>query len=814
LLVEKGYGMKKLIIALTLLVCFDLFAANDVSIKQLTKANHFQDGFIGQIYDKNNNKLYLKITNLESEFIYQSSLPQGLGSNDIGLDRGQLGAVRLVEFNRVGNKVLLQQKNTKYRAVSDNKKESQSVAEAFASAVLWSFAIVENHKDWVLVDASDFILQDIHGVSRKLAKLKQGNYKLEKSRSAIFLPRSKSFPDNTELEATVTFLGNNPGQYVSQATIEPNVISLRMHHSFIRLPKPGYKPRKFHPQSGMWVFNFQDYAQPINQPITQRFIARHRLEKKNPNAAVSEAVEPIIYYLDPGAPEPVKSALIKGAMWWDQAFQAIGYKNAFQVKMLPEDADPLDVRYNVIQWVHRATRGWSYGFGVTDPRTGEIIKGHVTLGSLRVRQDYLIAQGMLSRFESAKPEDDSELMNLALARIRQLSAHEVGHTLGIAHNFAASSFNRASVMDYPHPYFELDADKQSIHARNAYAEGIGVWDKAVIEYGYQRFNHDQEANQLKAVIKRNQQQSMLFISDPDSRRIGDAQPYASLWDNGANAVEELKRMIQVRKVALDNFGKASLHKGRPYSDLQEILMPVYYSHRYQATAAAKWLGGVEYSYSLKQDSAIPVFSHADAKQQQQALQVLVKTMQPEFLSLDQSILSVVAPRAYGYWQSRETPQGNTGKLFDPNALAAAAVQHTLSVILEPTRLARLELQHQSNSDIPNIAEITELFHQALINIKPKAADWGYRSQVIDLIYSNYLNLLHAEGVPLQVKSPILGELLKQRDYLQRMTKKYSSKSQYHGFYRLQLARLQNLSAKQLKRSELIKLPKLPPGSPI
>ncbi len=812
---KKRFIWVPIIGLLNLLALFSLSAvAADIKLSELQKKHPYKPGFVGQIYDRLNNKLYLKIDNLDQPFIYKSSLPQGLGSNDIGLDRGQLSRVRLVEFKRVGNRVLLVQKNTKYRAVSDNPKESQSVEEAFASAVLWAFPIVENNKHSALVDASDFILQDIHGVSRKLARLKQGNYKLDKSRSAIYMPRTKSFPDNTELEASVTFLGNNPGRYVNQAAIDPNVITLRMHHSFIRLPKPGYKPRAFHPQSGMWVFNFQDYAQPINQPITQRFISRHRLAKKNPQAAISEAVEPIIYYLDPGAPEPVKTALIDGAMWWNQAFEAIGYKDAFQVKILPEDADPMDVRYNVIQWVHRATRGWSYGYGVTDPRTGEIIKGHVTLGSLRVRQDYLIAQGMLSKFGKGKAEQDQALMDLALARIRQLSAHEVGHTLGIAHNFAASSYNRASVMDYPHPLFEIDPKTNQLHARNAYAERIGKWDKAVIEYAYQTFEPNQEAEKLAAIIERNQNQSMLFISDPDSRQISDAHPYASLWDNGANAIDELRRMIKVRAIALENFGTASLHEGRPYSDLQEILMPVFYSHRYQTTAAGKWLGGLDYAYSLKNSGKRQAVEFADGKEQQRALEVLLKTLEPEFLRIDSETLKLIAPRAYGYQKSRESPTSIAGKQFDPIAVAAASAQHTLTVLLEPSRLARLELQSQVDSDIPSIAKLTQQLFEKVVERRPNERDWAYQSQLIDLLYSNYLNLLHAEGVSNRIKSAIYAELLKQKEFLKKKSKRSKSGSRYHAFYQFQLSRLQNLSIKSLKSKELIKLPKMPPGSPI
>lgn len=807
---------KSIVIAfLALFVSQIVFAAT--TLKQLTKSHKEHKGFVGYIFDSSQGKLYLKIDNVDSDFLYQTSLPQGLGSSDIGLDRGQLGQTHLAKFEKSGNKLLLIAQNTQYRAVSKNQPERDSVDEAFASSVLWGFPIVESNKKWLLVDASDFILQDIHGVARTLERRKQGGFKLDKSRSAIYLARTKAFPDNTELEARITFTGSKPGKFVQQATTVANVLSLRMHHSFIRLPNNHYTPRTFHPQSGFWSFSYQDYAQPINRPITQRVIPRHRLEKKNSNAKMSEAVEPIIYYLDPGAPEPVKTALIEGAIWWNQAFESIGYRDAFQVKILPSNADPMDIRYNVIQWVHRATRGWSYGSSVIDPRTGEIIKGHVTLGSLRVRQDYLIAQGMLSRFN--KTDDDKEMMNLALARIRQLAAHEVGHTLGLAHNFAASTYGRASVMDYPHPIFKIEnhnnSGKPTITANNPYAENIGVWDKAVIAYGYQNDGSEQALNKI---IVRNEKAGMVFISDPDARKISDAHATASLWDNGKNVVAELQRMIEVRKLALNNFGLNSLHSDRPLSDLQEILIPVYYSHRYQAAAAAKWIGGSHYQYFTKSQietdpkaaGVIPVL----ADEQQKAIATIIKTLSPEFLMINDRLNKLLSPKAYGYSKSRESLQGRTGNLFDRVQLAAASIQHSLSLLLEPSRLERMIQQSSENSAIPSVSNLGDLLHEALWAKNHKGTQRLVSEQAIDLTYSNLLNLTHSDSVGMAVKSRILAVLESEKEYLTKRLKRNKQPSVRLAFLRYQLKRLDNLSTKNVKKTLLIKLPKMPPGSPI
>jgi hypothetical protein len=701
------------------------------TIADKTKSMERMAGYFNIYWDAKAGKIWLEIDKWGTEFLYQSSLPAGIGSNDIGLDRGQLGGTHVVRFERSGNKALLLQANLEYRAVSEDADERRAVRDSFAESALWGFTVAAEEGERALVDATDFFLRDAHGVPAALRKTKQGNYRLDASRCAMYLPRTKNFPLNTEVEATLTFVGEDAGQWVRQVTPEPDAITVREHHSFVQLPAPGYKPRAYDPRSSFFGISYMDYATPISQAIVKRFAARHRLEKKDPNAAVSEAVKPIVYYLDRGAPEPIRSALLEGARWWAQAFEAAGFKDAFRVELMPEGADPMDLRYNVIQWIHRATRGWSYGATVTDPRTGEIIKGHVSLGSLRVRQDYLIAEGLLAPYADGKalPPAQDRALQMALARLRQLAAHEVGHTLGLMHNYSASTVNRSSVMDYPPPLVKLGTNGAP-DVSDAYATGIGEWDKVSITWGYSEFapGTDEHAALGKILID-GYGRGLRYLTDQDARPASSSSSVAHLWDSGANAVNELNRLMNVRAAALRRFGENNIREGAPLAAIEDVLVPIFMLHRYQVEAASKLIGGMDYTFALRGDGQTPTQIVAPAEQRR-ALTAVLATLKPEALSLPESLLKIIPPRPPEYERGREDFKIRTYPAFDALAPAEAAAQHTLQFLFNAERAQRLVEFHARDKANPGLEEVFD----AVLSATWKAPHGtGYAEQINNVV---------------------------------------------------------------------------------
>ena len=659
------------------------------SIEDKTKGLKKYEGYLNYYWDETTGKVWLEVDKPDTEILYVTSLPAALGSNDIGLDRGLLGDTRIIKFSRVGRKLLLVQPNYDYRAITNDKAEKKAVEQSFAQSILWGFTIEAETNNHALVDATDFLLRDAMKVGNRIRGMKQGNYSFDKSRSAIYLPQSKNFPQNTELEATITLINNDgeAGGFVRAVTPSIEAITVRMHHSFVQLPDNNYQPRVFDARSSFINISYFDYSTPVSEPIDKYFIIRHRLQKKDPAAAKSEAVKPIIYYLDNGTPEPIRTALLEGAQWWNQAFEAAGYINAFQVKLLPEDADPMDVRYNVINWVHRSTRGWSYGASVVDPRTGEIIKGHVSLGSLRVRQDYLIAQGLLAPFENGMPADD-KMLTMALNRLKQLAAHEVGHTIGLMHNYSASVVNRSSVMDYPPPAMSLNATGD-IDLSNAYADGIGEWDKVSVDWGYQDFpKGTDEKVSLNKILTDAYKNGFQFISDRDARAAGGLHPTAHLWDNGKNPIEELKNLMKVREKALKQFGENNIRTGMPMAMLEDVLVPVYLLHRYQVEAVTKIVGGMNYTYALRGDGQT-VTQSISKDEQLKALKAIITTIDPSVLILPERITKLIPPRPSGYDYTRELFKKRTGLAFDALSPAETAADLPLSFLFNSERMNRM-----------------------------------------------------------------------------------------------------------------------------
>ncbi|MBT8286714.1 MAG: zinc-dependent metalloprotease [Bacteroidia bacterium] len=765
--------------------------------KKLTK----YDGYFNFHYEEKQDKIYLEVKDLDKDFLYVNSLSSGIGNNDLGLDRGQLGNTRIVHFKKAGNKLLLIQPNQNYRANTDNELERKSIEQAFAKSVLYGFKILESNENGHLIDFTSFLMQDAHNVANRLKLANEGSYSVDVTKSALSLERTKAFPKNVEFEALLTFKGQPAGSKLRSVTPTASLVTVIQHHSFIELPDNNYKPREFDVRSGAIPISYMDYATPVQEQIRKRFIRRHRLEKKNPAAEISEAVDPIIYYLDSGTPEPVRSALLEGGRWWNQAFEAIGFKDAFQVKMLPPGADPLDCRYNMIQWVHRSTRGWSYGASVVDPRTGEIIKGHVSLGSLRIRQDFMIAQALMDGPFAKGDSNYQPMLNMAIARIRQLSAHEIGHTLGFAHNFAASTNDRASVMDYPHP--TLTHNGNDIDFSNAYDIGIGEWDKVTVAYSYSQFVEATDEKQaLNNILESAYKSGLRFITDSDARAQGGAHALAHLWDNGKSAAEELQNVLKIREIAMSNFSEDNIRTDDPYTVLDDVFVPLFFFHRYQTEATAKLIGGLDYNYAVKGSSQFTV-NPIDGDKQREALNSLLKTLDAKTLAIPEDKLSLFPPRAFAYGRTRESIKGKTGVAFDPLSAASTASDMTLGLLLHPERANRLIQQQSLDRNQLNLDQVLN----QLVDMRSSYNYPSYLNEVEFMVHENVLkhimNLASSGRSFTQVKAIAYSALDKAEKNLS-MNKPYDA----------QLLRMISQFKKEPAKFKVQPSPQIPDGSPI
>lgn len=672
-------------------------------------------GLLDVYADDPQGRVLVGIRLADSPLLLVSGLPGALGSNEIGLDRNRLTEPKLVSFRRSGPNLLLVQHNTGYIADSTDSAEQASVSNAFAEAVLWRGEILAEHDGSLITDLSALLTSDSHGVIARLKVTEQGDYRIDEKRSLALADASRVFPDNAEFEALITLSGPGEAPVMQQVAADPRSVSLRQRWSFMRLPQTGYTPRAYHPASGGYSIGRLDFAQPLEQPIEQRLQPRFRVIKRDPSAARSEVVKPIVFHLDRGTPEPVRSALLDGANWWATAFEAAGLVNAFRAELQPADMDLMDLRVNAITWTHRATRGWSYGGGIIDPRTGEIVKGFVNLGSQRVRQDLLIAETLLAPFApGADPGLAKQARDMALARLRQLAAHEVGHALGLAHNFAASAHGNGSVMDYPHPLIQIRDGRIDLSA--PYGIGVGPWDDFTVKHAYGIFpaaTIDAELAALRADIR---EQGFEYVGDADARAPGDAHAAGLLWDNNADVIGGYRNMLAVRDLAMQNFGYGVLPNNRQNGELEARLVPLYMLHRYQSEGVARLIGGAYYRYGLADDQTGTTL--VDGKRQQQALSALLEAIDVALLTVPERIIGMLSPPANEYRRSPEYFAGRAGPVFDPGSAVESATALVASFLLDPARLNRLHWQHQRQPDIPSV--------KALIN-QSLDASWHDRS---------------------------------------------------------------------------------------
>lgn len=777
------------------------------SIEEKVSGATLMEGYFNLYWDESAGKLYWEIDKLDTEFLYQISMGSGLGSNPVGIDRGQLRGTYVFTAKRVGPKVLLMQPNYRYRASSSNELERQSVIDSFAPSVHWGFDIAAVSGTSVLVDATDFFLRDARNVTGAITSRGQGNFSLDKSRSAIYLDNTKAFPENVEVESMLTFTSSNPGRLINGVAATGGSITLRQHHSIVKLPDDNFKVRLADPRIGTNGPTIQDYSTDIDEDLVVRLVGKHRLEKKNPNAARSEAVEPIIYYVDSGTPEPIKSALIEGASWWNQAYEAAGFIDAFQVKELPPGADAQDVRYNMIHWTHRRTRGYSYGGSVMDPRTGEIIKGNVNLGSLRLRQDYLHGQGLIPAFDylESVAGDNSASVNMALDRVRQLSAHEVGHTLGYPHNYLSSTYDRESVMDYPAPLVEINAAGE-IDLSNAYVQRIGEYDKLAIRYSYEQFPPGaNEAEELAKIVQESIDRGLLFMAHDNNNFIGAGHQFAGVWDNGANLVDHLKHEIEVRRIGLESFGPAVIRNGEPHSSLENVLLPLYMHHRFQLNSAAQSIGGANYLYTVRGDGQTP-FTIIDGEEQRDALETVLSTLTVDFLALPSSILELIPPVAYRYEQGEPFP-GRTGLLFDPLGAAEGSASISAQQILHPERMARL-VAYGSMGDYPDLEEVIDRLVQVTWGADTPNDD--YQTEILHVVQRVTVDEMMTQASSPESSGAVKAVLTDRLDKLANRLERQRNASAHQSTIAADIRRWQRSPADAMPNAAL----ELPPGDPI
>ena len=699
------------VLALTLLLAGSAFARAQgappppaTSIASRTAGFERRDGFVPLWIDSRQGRLYAELPRQPLRALFWVSLATGFGSNPVGLDRGASGADQVVRFERAGDHVLMVLENTGFRTSLDDAAHRRSIEESFPSSPVAALPVLAEEGDRTLVDVTEVAYRDWNDVAGTLARLNQGSYAVARDRSVIDRAHTLTYPTNTEIDVALTFATTaRPGGIPSRIVPDGHAFMLRQHLSLLPLPE-GYRPRELDPRVGYYGVTFKDYGQPVQRPLEQRWISRHRLDRVDPNDPHSPIRAPIVYYVDRGIPEPIREATLDGVRFWAQAFERAGLPGAFRVELLPEGADPLDARYNVVQWENRNERGWSVGGSLGDPRTGQILKAMARMDSHRARTDYNLYAALMGADAAAA---DTAFV---LARVRQVSAHEVGHTLGLQHNYIASTVERASVMDYPAPRVRLSAGG-GIDLSQAYASGPGDYDVWAIRWGYGIFPPGTERDSLAAIIAEGLRKGYLYLSDADARPENASDPRTNLWDDAATPIEFLQYQVAVRRVALARFGLRNIREGEPVATLQERLAPLYFWHRFALNGVAKTLGGMTYANAVRGD-AQPATRPIAGSQQRAALSALLAALQPSELAIPDTVLALLGPRPSGYdgpVNNSNSPvgelfRGRTDPAFDELSAARTLAQMIVDGVLQRERAARLVAFASRGPDMLTLGE--------------------------------------------------------------------------------------------------------------
>lgn len=685
------------------------------------------DGFIPIHHDASRGKLYLELPHDSLRALLAVTQATGLGSNPVGIDRGGDAGSQVARFDRNGERVLVTLENWNYRSsASDNPAHVRTVSESFPPSTIAALPLVAAQDGRLLVDATDLVTTDWNDVAGTLARANQGSYAVARDRSSVNGALTRAFPRNSEIDVFLTFTtGGRPGNIVSRIVPDGRAFTLRQHLSLMPLPDGGYRPRELDPRVGFFGIEFKDYAQPIQKALEQRWIVRHRLQRTNPADSGSPIANPIIYYVDRGIPEPLRSATLEGARWWTEAFDRAGLTGGFRVELLPEGVDPMDARYNVIQWVNRSERGWSIGSVIVDPRTGEALKGMARMDSHRARTDYNLYAGLMGADSAAA---DTAFV---LARIRQVTSHEVAHTLGFAHNYIASTYERGSVLDYPPPRVRLTSEGR-IDISAAYDVGPGEYDVWALRWGYGIFPPESERDSLRAIVDEGLAKGYLFLSDADARPEYASDPRTNLWDDAATADEFLRHQMVVRRVAIENFGERNIRPGEAVALLQERFAPVYFMHRFAINSIAKTIGGMEYAFATRGD-ALQATQPVSAQRQRAALSALVGALRPVELAIPDTVVTLLAPRPFGWDNSVELFGSRTRPAFDELGAARTLAQMVVDATLQRERAARLVQQSVRDARNLSLPEVIDSLTRSWRSPSPAPAGVGARNPALERV---------------------------------------------------------------------------------